>query len=195
MSTYFYISIFFCSFFVCLQVHEKTILVVALPVLLCFSLDPLICLWFLQIATFSMTPLLIKDGLLFSYILTNVLYLLIIRLVTGLKETNKKRDSIPFDVLNLSTLSTSNIFIYGFYLSAVIGCSALVFGLGFVTPPAKLPHLFPLLISVYSCLHFLAFLAYFNIRQFIGYYDDEEEGVFVIKLNKKAKKAKEVKTD
>lgn len=177
------------------QVHEKSILLVTLPVALCFSLDPLICLWFLQIATFSMTPLLIKDGLLFSYVLTNVLYLLIIRLITGLKDSNKKRDSIPFDVLNLSTLTNSNVLVYGFYLSVVFGCSALVFGLGFVTPPAKLPHLFPLLISVYSCLHFLAFLAYFNVRQFIGYYDDEEEDVFVIKFNKKTKKAKEVKTD
>ena len=35
-----------------------------------------------------------------------------------------------------------------------------------VKPPVNLPDLFPVLVSVYSCLHFLLFLIYFHYRQF-----------------------------
>lgn len=179
------------------QVHEKTILVTCLPVILCFAFDPLVCLWFLQIATFSMTPLLIRDGLLLSYVLTSGLYLLIIRLIGGQKEQSPPKQRLSFDVFNIGALTNKDYLVFPFYLSAIVGCAILVAGLAFIPPPAKFPHLFPVLIAVYSCLHFLLFFAYFNIRQFVGYYDDEETGVFVFnfKKEKKTKKAEKLEND
>ena len=35
-------------------------------------------------------------------------------------------------------------------------------------PPTHLPDLFPLMISVYSCAHFLLFMAYFHHAQFVS---------------------------
>lgn len=168
-------------------------MLVALPVIVCFAFDPLACLWFLQIASFSMTPLLIRDGLLLSYLLTNVIYLLVIRVVNCQQELPEKRPSIPFDLLKLNTFTSRTGLIYAFYASSIVGCSLLVFGLAFIPPPVKFPHLFPLLISVYSCLHFLVFFLYFNYRQFSGYYDDEDRGICVIKFS--SKQSKELKEE
>lgn len=159
------------------QVHEKTILLVCLPVVLCFTWDPLPCLWFLQIATLSMTPLLIRDGLLFSYAVTTVAYLLIVRLVTNLEDPSSKRPSVPFDVLNLSTFTSKSYLVYAFYVSAVLGSSVLVAGLAFIPPPEKLPDLFPVLISAYCCVHFLAFFLYFNVRQALDFSEGDQKNV------------------
>merc|ERR1711973_615297 len=50
------------------QVHEKSVLLAALPVCLLMPYKPLECVWFLMISTFSMWPLLLKDGLALAYI-------------------------------------------------------------------------------------------------------------------------------
>lgn len=63
------------------QVHEKTILLVALPVAIYMPLDPLPCLLFLQTATFSMLPLLRQDGLLEAYAYIGGLYLITLRII------------------------------------------------------------------------------------------------------------------
>lgn len=56
------------------QVHEKSILLVAIPVLLHFHNDPLPCFWFLIISHFSMLPLFLKDDLYLAYVATIMLY-------------------------------------------------------------------------------------------------------------------------
>lgn len=48
---------------------------------------------------------------------------------------------------------------------SVLGMVALTVGSLAVKPPVHLPDLFPVLVSVYSCLHFLLFLVYFHYRQ------------------------------
>ncbi|XP_010603531.1 dolichyl pyrophosphate Man9GlcNAc2 alpha-1,3-glucosyltransferase, partial [Fukomys damarensis] len=54
------LSFFLFSF----QVHEKSILLVALPVCLVLHEVPFMSAWFLLVSTFSLLPLLLKDGLL-----------------------------------------------------------------------------------------------------------------------------------
>ena len=56
------------------QVHEKSILLAAIPVVLYLHKDPLPCFWFLLISTFSMLPLLIKDGLYQAYFALSLFY-------------------------------------------------------------------------------------------------------------------------
>jgi hypothetical protein len=51
-----------------LQVHEKSILLPLMPLSLLATAEPLLLAWLPAVATFSMYPLLKKDGLLLCYI-------------------------------------------------------------------------------------------------------------------------------
>lgn len=146
-----------------------------------FPYDPLACLWFLQIATFSMLPLLIRDGLLIAYVGINVFYLLTIKI--ALSQQGRSDRGYQWDVFHLDRLFDTTtqrrskqekekkfpakaVALFCCYLSW-IGAIILLLCTVFVAPPKHLPHLFPLLISAYSCGQFSAFFLYFNYRQFL----------------------------
>ncbi|XP_069126311.1 dolichyl pyrophosphate Man9GlcNAc2 alpha-1,3-glucosyltransferase-like [Argopecten irradians] len=136
------------------QVHEKSILIVIVIVNL-FSVQlPFWNLWFTIIATFSMLPLLMKDGLLIPYISTTMLYTIISRSTTPVF-------AIPSDEYKLQRRLQKFTFYWSMF--GVISLTALSV---FATPPSNLPDLFPVLVSIYSCSHFLLFLIYFHVRQF-----------------------------
>lgn len=148
------------------QVHEKTILLVAIPIILHFPHEPLMCLWFLQIATFSMLPLLVVDQLVLAYVCCNFINLLLIKLVSTTQTSGKDcAANSKWDILLLERISSSRLLIASFYASSMIGCIPLAICHLFVLAPKRFPHLFPLLISVYCCCHFLLFLCYFNYKQ------------------------------
>ncbi|XP_057336719.1 dolichyl pyrophosphate Man9GlcNAc2 alpha-1,3-glucosyltransferase [Microplitis mediator] len=177
------------------QVHEKTILLVAIPVLIYFHYDPLPCFWFLIISTFSLLPLLIKDGLFSAYFSLMIFYGVLIfwiwfdefNLNTKLKNENfTMRKRTELKEKNQSNLgkknnliinnSISNIYFSHFiqlflelkktfFYSSIVGIFLLSLVIRFVDPPRRFPDLFPLFISVYSCGHFLLFFVYFNIKQ------------------------------
>lgn len=155
------------------QVHEKTILLVAIPIVLHAPHEPLMCLWFLQIATFSMLPLLVVDKLVLAYVCTNLIYLLLIRLVLAAETTTRPKEDAKWDVLLLSRISDNRLLHVVFYASSLIGCAALAICHLFVPAPKRFPHLFPLLISVYCCCHFSLFLCYFNYRQWTTSHADD----------------------
>ncbi|XP_031624876.1 probable dolichyl pyrophosphate Man9GlcNAc2 alpha-1,3-glucosyltransferase isoform X2 [Contarinia nasturtii] len=149
------------------QVHEKSILLVTLPVMLSIRSEPLCALWFLHIATFSMLPLLALDQLICPTIILTYIYLMLIR-ITIRWPTNDSTEKITapiWDVLSFTSISDNKLFVGLFYLSSFVGCPLLVVGQLFIRPPDTLPFLFPLLISAYSCIHFVLFFIYFNIRQ------------------------------
>lgn len=171
------------------QVHEKTILLVSLPVMLLFPLDPIPCLWFLQISTFSMLPLFIKDNLLIGFLALSSFYILVVKLLSEVYFKNDKNQfGRYFDVFllrnffSVRSATTHKVkinkknpeislvdksMLYGFYLS-FLGSIIIILCSFTVTPPKSLPHLFPLIISAYSCGHFLIFLIYFNVKQLFG---------------------------
>ncbi|KAL6441383.1 hypothetical protein ACFW04_003542 [Cataglyphis niger] len=171
------IAFFLFSF----QVHEKSILLVAVPVLLYFNNDPLPCFWFLIISHFSMLPLFIKDELYLAYLATIVFYFCLIFWMWSDVFHNDKTNSS----LNKSTSrsknrmqqykknkSLSNLLSYNkklwlsiaFY-GSILGVLLLSIISKFVKPPEKYPDLFSLLVSIYSCGHFLVFFVYFNYVQ------------------------------
>lgn len=87
------------------KVHEKSILLVTLPVLLYFPLDPVPCLLFLQTATFSMLPLIKQDGLLLAYTGVGLLYIMTIKvMVEALLSPCPGNQSYSWDVLQLTRL-------------------------------------------------------------------------------------------
>lgn len=130
--------------------------------------DPLCSLWFLHIATFSMLPLLAVDELIFPTVILTFIYLILIRIAI-LWSTDDEITSTPiWDVLLLNSICDNKLFVGLFYLSSFVGCSSLLIGQVFVRPPESLPFLFSLLISIYSCVHFVLFFIYFNFRQIFG---------------------------
>lgn len=176
------------------QVHEKSILLVAIPVLLYFPKDPFICFWFLYTSCFSMLPLFIKDKLVIAYIALNVFYItsFLVCMEHTLKSSRRSSSSFKeFYRFLLKTLTNVDckktevgdvlhhyfrhfvkhseaVKILVTHLLIVLSCiGSLVLTLVMLTfePPTAYPDLFPLLISVYCCTHFFGFFIYFNVVQ------------------------------
>lgn len=163
------------------QVHEKSILLAAVPVLLYFYNDPLPCFWFLIISHFSMLPLFIKDELYLAYLATMIFYFCFVswtwpelfynsRINSTLNKTKPKlkskikqhkKNKFLSDFLNYSKRSWLLVVFYG----SISGAMLLSIVSQFVKPSERYPDLFPLLISIYSCGHFLIFFIYFNYVQ------------------------------
>ena len=129
------------------HVHEKSILLVTLPVSLASPYFPLTAFWFLSISHFSMLPLYAKDELILPAASVLALYCLL------------ANSSLKFEM----PLSTGFKFLAG---GSVVG--SVVSALLFLTcpTPAAYPYLWTLLISVWSFAHFAAFFAYFLWIQF-----------------------------
>lgn len=162
----------FAFFLFSFQVHEKSILLVALPAALLFPLEPFMSVWFLQISTFSMLPLLVKDGLTSAFIGFSGAFFLLIKLaIDNLKSDKHQSMSFVSILWNLNKSKKrsdgklmENFMIFCYVIST-FGQVLLIVGYFFVEPPEKLPFLHPLLVSAYSCCHFIFFFLYFNVKQ------------------------------
>lgn len=167
------INVSLAFFIFSFQVHEKTILLVAIPVALHLPEDPFMCFWFLLISTFSMLPLFLKDGLLIPFICTNVIYICFYSICVKLAHPNS--DFLSFFSANridkivrpnqhensvLMTLLSTNFFF------SFICMIWLIVAAVFIPPPVSYPDLPALLISVFSFCHFVLFFIYFNYQQF-----------------------------
>ncbi|GFX48351.1 alpha-1,3-glucosyltransferase [Trichonephila clavipes] len=122
------------------QVHEKTILFPALPVLLLLEDHPLACIWFGYISTFSLVPLLAKDGLMIPFMALSALFIIgAIRayedLILSFKN-NAKFSSLAFGI-------------------SILGSLILIIAMYKVKQPDRYPHLHILLNSVYCGIHFV----------------------------------------
>lgn len=167
------INVALAFFLFSFQVHEKTILLVAIPVCLHFPEDPFMCFWFLLVSNFSMLPLILKDGLFIPFVATNLIYISFYSICLKLSQPSsgifsffnanrvykiiypsKKGNSMPLNLLSIN------------FILSVIGMLGLTVLTVFKEPPPQLPDLFPLLISVFSCSHFLLFFFYFYYQQF-----------------------------
>ena len=168
------LSFFLFSF----QVHEKSILLVALPVLLHFHKDPFSCFWFLVISIFSMLPLLIKDGLYLAYFASMTFFIISVswmwfesKIGNFVKSKEEKQEEKPSSrkvkaKKSVSVWTSSGIYINILFVISLLGVIILSVCSGLLNPPKRYPDLYPLLVSVYSCGHFFIFLIYFNYKQF-----------------------------
>lgn len=176
------------------QVHEKSILLVGIPVVLYFPQKPFVCFWFLCISVFSMLPLLFKDGLVIATIALMLFYTISFRVSIehfyrsslnasdGLAEYYRSllhvlldieyKKATQIDILKLTYKqivknkeTLKNFAFHVVMITSLIGCLVLSFALLVFEPPQRYPDLFPLLISSYSALHFVGFFIYFNIKQ------------------------------
>ena len=140
------------------HVHEKSILLVVVPACFLYGSEPFFVMWLSIIAQFSMLPLLDKDGLFIPFVSLTILtwYLYgVAKSFCAIKRLSTFLDSLAQQVIIYRT----------FVLSMVaVGLLTLVFK--FVAPPVRYPDLFSVLISSFSCLHFILFTVFFHMRQF-----------------------------
>ncbi|KAL1444876.1 hypothetical protein MTO96_045348, partial [Rhipicephalus appendiculatus] len=137
------LAFFLCSY----QVHEKTILFPALAFYLILDKHPGLVVWFSTLATFSMFPLLYKDGLVTPYFALVVLNLVFVY-QAYLKDVTRSSQVTLLFVLSL------------------MGCIALNALHLTMPPPTRYPDLHQLLNAAYSCGHFVLFLVYTHYLQF-----------------------------
>ncbi|KAJ2380362.1 Glucosyltransferase-like protein, partial [Coemansia sp. RSA 2559] len=129
-------------------VHEKSILLPLAPALLLAAEEHWAVNWFVQVALFSMYPLLFRDGLQVPYWVLAVGWSLL-----------RSCPACPADrrtprlVLMLQWLST-------FAMVAIHVLHA------FVPPPQALPDVYVVANVLLSCAMFALFFLYFNYRQF-----------------------------
>ncbi|KFQ16103.1 Dolichyl pyrophosphate Man9GlcNAc2 alpha-1,3-glucosyltransferase [Leptosomus discolor] len=158
------LSFFLFSF----QVHEKSILLVSVPVCLIVNEIPFMATWFLLVSTFSMLPLLLKDGLLLAYAVTMPAFLSACVASFSIFEKTSAEDLQlkPFSLSLKGYMSWFKSFpkiVRSLFLLSVTLMGVLSLLSAAVHPPQRLPHLFPVSVSIISCLHFLLFLVYFNV--------------------------------
>lgn len=167
------INVSLAFFLFSFQVHEKSILLVAIPVALYLPSDPFICFWFLLVSNFSMLPLLIKDGLLIPFVGTTMIYVVAYSIILKMADQNTRFFSIfsayrVYKAIRPNNIKKSvyfNVLSTNFLLSC-LGMVVLTFAAVYMKPLPRFPDLLPLLISVYSCVHFVIFFIYFNRLQF-----------------------------
>ncbi|XP_058123969.1 probable dolichyl pyrophosphate Man9GlcNAc2 alpha-1,3-glucosyltransferase [Anopheles ziemanni] len=171
------------------QVHEKSILLAALPVVLLLPAEPLASYWLLQVSTFSMLPLLHKDGLMGAYLGLTLVSLTLPRLTAAFESSSNPRPT--YDVLHVGYLLRGSVdrtqlaVLTILFYASLAGQGALLLGFLYLPPPAHLPFLYPLAISAYSCGHFVLFFLYFNYRQmFSGESSTENKSTKVNKMKK-----------
>lgn len=142
-----------CFFLFSFHVHEKSILLVAVPVSLDFTHHPNCSFLFLCISTFSMLPLLIKDGLYLPYLSLLILYIL------------SSRNFLSNHVI--WSVGKKKLFLCSDHLvnTSLTGCFILSFVTKFLPAPLAYPYLWPLVVCCYSFVHFVAFLAYYYYLQ------------------------------
>uniref|UniRef100_A0A8C7AUB0 Alpha-1,3-glucosyltransferase n=1 Tax=Neovison vison TaxID=452646 RepID=A0A8C7AUB0_NEOVI len=158
------LSFFLFSF----QVHEKSILLVSLPVCLVLSEIPFMSTWFLLVSTFSMLPLLLKDELLIPSVVTTMAFFIACATSFSIFEKTSEEE-LQLKSFSISVRKYLPCFtflpriIQYLFLTSVITMVLLTLITVTLEPPQKLPDLFSVLVCFLSCLNFLFFLVYFNI--------------------------------
>ncbi|XP_062603713.1 dolichyl pyrophosphate Man9GlcNAc2 alpha-1,3-glucosyltransferase-like [Saccostrea cucullata] len=134
------------------HVHEKSILLPALAISLLIHEHPFWCVWFYFISIFSMLPLFIKDDLVVPAFATTALHALVCGTCLTLNSGNSDQ---PWERIKTVMMKLS-----------MVGALCMTVAHLCLTPPPRYPDLFPVLVSIYSCAHFVLFLIVFHCLQF-----------------------------
>lgn len=153
------------------QVHEKSILLAAIPACLLFPDYPLSTFWLLVTSTLSMLPLLLKDDLLVATAATTVFFIVSVNMATGVLDSSR-RSGAPKQRSRLTSTSgpspgdPSSRWALPTLFASLLGYTVLAVLSSCVLPPERYPDLWAVLVSLYSFAHFAGFLLYFHLIQF-----------------------------
>ncbi|CAD5212499.1 unnamed protein product [Bursaphelenchus okinawaensis] len=141
-----YVSLVFFLFSA--QVHEKTILFVALPILFHLQQYPVVTMDFLSAAAHSLYPLIHQEHAIQAYPLFIMYHIFCIRQIRA-----KKTYVTVIRILNLMV-----------YIGLAVG-------LTFIKPPERYPHIWQLLFAFWSFVNFVYVLLFFLIQMCILYFE------------------------
>jgi len=174
------------------HVHEKTILVAAVPLLMLLGhagyvrrRSALISAWFLIVTVFSMLPLLQKDKLVLPAVSLTSSYLVLCHYckllepdtsaeasggggATPSKPGGRSVTPKPMtsdDLASAKGSTWSDWAVWTLFNLSITGCIAFVIASIYVKPPPRYPDLWPVLVSAFSAAHFGLFYLYFNFYQ------------------------------
>lgn len=129
------------------QVHEKQILIPLLPFSILFYMFPLHTSWMSMSATYSLFPLLLREGSVVPYFATMLVHL---ATIFGFYPAERISDDIKAWRIPA-------------FLSTCVGAT-FNFLLVFASAPSRIPDIFVLLNSMYACFHFcLLYLSLINL--------------------------------
>lgn len=150
------------------HVHEKTILIPLLPFSLLSIIDtPEVFRFYVLTSTFSMYPLMIKDGLRFAYFCLSIVFYIMSGDVIKTLNYFQDRKGHNFNLWYIGML--------------------LIHLLEFTDPPEKYPYLFDTIIATYSFLGF-AYIWWFTLRSHYQIKGDSDPRYHLEnRLRKKAK--------
>ncbi|VDL98479.1 unnamed protein product [Schistocephalus solidus] len=127
------------------QVHEKSILLCAVPALCLFPLTPVAAFYFCMVSTLSLWPLLLKDGLAHACVVLSVCFYALGFAFVHFNPSGRDPLALPaFWPLNMSMA-----IYFGLFVLQVI-----------VSPPISYPFIFPLAVNAVSFGHFVGFFCF-----------------------------------
>jgi len=144
------LSFFLCAF----QVHEKSILLPLAPLAFLVIDDPLFVGWMSVVATFSMYPLLSRDGLTVPYFVCIGVFLLALWAYEEITAESSQARSARSLSLSPGVLKLRRLVV----LVSALGMVSVHLLWCTVSPPVRYPDIYPLLVAVFSFAHFV--LAY-----------------------------------
>jgi len=150
------------------HVHEKTILLPLLPISLLTIVDyPETFQFFTLLSSFSMYPLMVKDGLVLAYLVLNALFVVFSRDFVSSVNYLQDRKGLHFK---------------WWYLGM-----GLVHLVEFFEPPERYPYLFETLVAVYSFVGFLKVYLQILKSQYVLKGETETKNHLEKRFRKKAK--------
>ena len=165
------------------QVHEKSILLVALPVTMMAadSMEPALAYYLPLVATGSMYPLLEKDGHVLTYFAVSATFLLLAsirKMTSSLSPGASSRGGDEKNVRSTTRLRRIVDWMDQMLLhhddmmrwTSIMGFAVLHVARVYLSPPANLPYLSDLAFVSFSFLHFAAIYAFITLKQLATYF-------------------------
>lgn len=158
----------------CAQVHEKSILLPLMPVMLLAPEQPVLSRWLPPVACFSMYPLLKKDGLTLAYIAMMMLWGAVCWPEDNQEEEEEKEQAKATKAQAKPTKAHgrkkgkqrqegSRLLMLTLGASAVLAVGVHAAG-WMLEPPERYPYIFDAMITSLSFVHILGMAAYLQLQ-------------------------------
>lgn len=148
---------------VLLQVHEKSILLPLMPVMLLGPDLPIVSRWLPPVACFSMYPLLKKDGLTLAYIALMLLWGAMTWPAMGEERTQQQTGASSEQRQERESERWRSMLLIGLFMS--VGLAGGIHLAPFILQvPEKYPYIFDAVITSYSFLHILGLAVYLQYQ-------------------------------
>ena len=149
------------------QVHEKSLLLALVPACVLLPIEPLLMSWFQILGTFTMFPLLKKDGLTVPYFACCVLFVTVI--LAYKRKQEKVVTAFPGDTDPVYSYSSATNMkepwkraLKRFYvLLSASGVCLLHYLYAFVPPTVRYPDLYPALFAIFGAGNLFLSYVYF----------------------------------